>query len=81
MAFVTIASFSQPNYELGYCIKFLRVIILILTVLFNLYGFIAGLLLTAILLVTNKTVSGKSYLYPLIPFNGKAFIRKVLRFR
>ena len=81
MAFVTIASFSQPNYELGYCIKFLRVIILILTQLFNIWGFIAGIILTVILLVTNKTVSGKSYLYPLIPFNGKAFLRKVLRFR
>lgn len=81
MAFVTIASFSQPNYELGYCLKFMRVIILILTVLFNLWGFIAGILITLILLITNKTVSGKSYLYPLIPFNGKAFLHKVLRFR
>lgn len=81
MAFVTIASFSQPSYELGYCLKFLRVAILLLTSLFNLYGFIAGILLTIVLLVTNKTVSGKSYLYPLIPFNGKAFIHKVLRFK
>lgn len=81
MAFVTIASFSQPNYELGYCIKFLRVMILILTMLLNIWGFIAGIILTLVLLITNKTVSGKSYLYPLIPFNGKAFLRKVLRFR
>lgn len=81
MAFVTIASFSQPSYELGYCLKFLRVAILLLTSLFNLYGFIAGIILTIVLLVTNKTVSGKSYLYPLIPFNGKAFIHKVLRFK
>ena len=81
MAFVTIASFSQPNYELGYCLKFMRVMILVLTLIFNVYGFFAGLILTAVLLVTNRTVSGKSYLYPLIPFNGKAFIRKVLRFR
>ncbi|MBQ4569603.1 MAG: spore germination protein [Ruminococcus sp.] len=81
MAFVTLAGFSQPNYELGYCIKFIRIMLLILTVIFNVWGFIAGLVLTAVLLLTNKTVSGKSYLYPLIPFNGKAFIRKVLRLR
>ena len=81
MAFVTIASFSQPSYELGYCIKFMRVLLLILTSLFNLWGFIAGLIIIAVLLLTNKTVSGKSYLYPLIPFNGKAFINKVLRLR
>ena len=81
MAFVTLAGFSQPNYELGYCIKFIRIMLLILTVIFNIWGFIAGLVLTAVLLLTNKTVSGKSYLYPLIPFNGKAFISKVLRLR
>lgn len=81
MAFATIASFSQPNYELGYCLKFLRVLLLILTVLFNVYGFIGGIILTIVLLATNKTVSGKSYLYPLVPFNGKAFLHKVLRFR
>ncbi len=81
MAFVTIAGFSQPNYELGYCIKFIRIGLLVFTVLFNLWGFIAGIIITIILLLTNKTVSGKSYLYPLIPFNGKAFVRKVLRLR
>lgn len=81
MAFVTLAGFSQPNYELGYCIKFIRMMLLILTVLFNVWGFIGGLVITAVLLLTNKTVSGKSYLYPLIPFNGKAFISKVLRLR
>lgn len=81
MAFVTLAGFSQPNYELGYCLKFIRIMLLILIVLFNIWGFIAGLIITAVLLLTNKTVSGKSYLYPLIPFNGKAFIRKVLRLK
>ncbi|MBQ8000806.1 MAG: spore germination protein [Ruminococcus sp.] len=81
MAFATLASFTQPNYELGYCVKFIRIMLLILTSLFNLWGFIAGVVITAVLLLTNKTVSGKSYLYPLIPFNGKAFINKVLRLR
>ncbi len=79
MAFVTIASFSQPSYELGYCIKFMRIALLILTAIFNLWGFIAGLLLILILLLTNRTVSGKSYLYPLVPFNGKALLNKLLR--
>lgn len=81
MAFVTIAGFSQPNYELTYCAKFIRMFLLTLTVLFNLWGFIAGFIITLILLVSNRTISGKSYLYPLIPFNGKAFLQKVLRLR
>ena len=34
-----------------------------------------------VLLITNKTVSGKSYLYPLIPFNAKKLWRKIIRKR
>lgn len=72
MAFVAIANYTQPSYELGYSLKFLRIMLLILTQLFSIWGFIAGFVLIIVLLITNKTVSGKSYLYPLIPFNGKS---------
>ena len=34
-----------------------------------------------LLLATNRTVSGKSYLYPLIPFNGAALKRLLVRCR
>lgn len=81
MAFVAITNYSQPSFELGYAIKFMRIIILALTALFNFWGFIGGMALTIFLIATNKTVSGKSYLYPLIPFNFKAFKRTVLRMR
>lgn len=80
MAFVSIANFSQRNYELGYAFKFLRILLLILTALFNLWGFLAGVVLIITLIATNKTVNGKrSYLYPLIPFSWKGF--KALFFR
>ena len=81
MAFVSIANYSQPSYELGYALKFLRVLLLVLTLLFNLWGFLAGLVLIFILMILNKTISGKSYLYPLIPFNGKKLKRKLIRTR
>ncbi|HHZ06512.1 MAG TPA: spore germination protein [Clostridiales bacterium] len=81
MAFVAIANYSQPSYELGYSLKFLRIMLLILTWLFNVWGFIIGVILILVLLVTNKTVSGKSYLYPLIPFNGKKLFNKIFRRR
>ena len=74
MAFVAIANFTQRSYELGYAFKFMRIILLVLTAIFNLWGFIGGTVLTVILIVSNETVNGKrSYLYPLIPFNYKAF--------
>ena len=59
----------------------MRILLLILTALFNLWGFVAGLVLIFILLALNKTFSGKSYLYPLIPFHGKELVRKLFRTR
>ncbi len=74
MAFVAIANFTQRSYELGYAIKFMRIILLVFTAIFGLWGFIGGTVLILVLLLTNKTVNGKrSYLYPLIPFDLKAF--------
>ena len=81
MAFVAIANFSQPSYELGYAFKFLRLLILLLTALFGVYGFAGGFLIFIMLLVTNKTVGDKSYLYPLIPFDGKALGSLIIRRR
>lgn len=81
MAFVAIANYSQPSYELGYALKFMRIFLLITTALFNVWGFVGGLVAVFVLVLTNKTVSGKSYLYPLIPFNGKELLKKVLRLR
>ena len=62
MAFVAIANYTQPNFELGYAVKFMRMILLILTAAFDWPGFIAGCLLLIILLCTNKTLSGRNYL-------------------
>lgn len=81
MAFVAVANFSQPSYELGYTFKFLRLALLLLTALFGVYGFIGGFALFIVLLCTNKTVGGKSYLYPLIPFNAKALFAVTVRTR
>ena len=82
MAFVAIANFTQRSYELGYAFKFMRILLLILTALFGLWGFVGGSVLVIVLIATNETVNGKrSYLYPLIPFNYKAFKSLVLRVR
>jgi stage V sporulation protein AF len=73
MAFVAIANFTQRSYELGYAIKFLRILLLVATALFDVWGFVVGVGIILVLLATNRGISGKrSYLYPLIPFDGKA---------
>ncbi len=80
MAFVSLANFAQPSNELGYAFKFLRVLLLILTAFFNIIGFFVGIVLSLVLIASNKTVNGKrSYLYPLIPFNAKALKRLFFR--
>ena len=62
MAFVAVANYTQPNFELGYALKFMRLLLLILTALFNLTGFIAGCILVLCFLIFNKTLSGRNYM-------------------
>ena len=81
MAFVAIASYTQPNYEMGYALKFMRIINLILTALFNVWGFVAGIVILFAALFGNKTVSKQSYLYPLIPFEWKKLKHLIFRVR
>ena len=81
MAFVAIANYTQANYELGYALKFLRIITLLLTQWFNLWGYIGGILLSLLAIGCNRTVSHRSYLYPLIPFSWKTLKNKLFRTR
>ena len=62
MTFVAVANYTQPNFELGYALKFMRLLLLILTALFNLTGFIAGCILVLCFLIFNKTLSGRNYM-------------------
>lgn len=80
MAFAAIANFTQRSYELGYAIKFLRILLLILTGFFRIWGFVAGCLLIIILVATNSTLNGKrNYLYPLIPLDLRALRTLIFR--
>lgn len=81
MAFVAIANYTHPSYELGYAIKFFRLINLVLTALFQFWGYIAGVILFFVAIVTNKMVSGQSYLYPLIPFSWQKLSHALFRHR
>jgi stage V sporulation protein AF len=79
MAFVAIANYSQASLELGYALKFLRIFMLILTGIWGIYGLIAGTIITLLCLIFNKTIAGKSYLYPLFPFNPRQLVRRLYR--
>lgn len=79
MAFVAVANYTQVSLELGYALKFMRIILICLTAAFGLWGLIGGVLFVLVLIVTNKTISGKSYIYPIIPFNARQFLRRFFR--
>lgn len=79
MAVVAIANFTHENYELAYSIKFLRLILLVLTELFNLTGFILGIIISVLAIVLNRTIARTSYIYPLYPFDFKKFMLRFLR--
>ncbi|MBR3801840.1 MAG: spore germination protein [Clostridia bacterium] len=81
MAFVGITNFTQPSYELGYAFKLCRMMMIVLIALFNLWGFIAGLLITTALIAFNSTVTGRCYLYPLIPFDWQKLSGLLIRKR
>ncbi|MEG1501498.1 MAG: spore germination protein, partial [Clostridiales bacterium] len=83
MAFVAIASYAQPSFEMGYALKFSRIFLLFCCQFFNLGGIIGGTFLLFLLLLCTKTMTGYNYLYPLIPFDGyklyKIFFRSHLK--
>lgn len=79
MAFVAVANYTQSNMELGYAIKFHRMILLLLTGFFDFPGFVIGTLFFLFMLASNATFVGKGYLYPLLPFNGKQFLKRFFR--
>lgn len=79
-AFTAIAGFSLPSFEMGYAMKLERLLLLILSGIFGLWGFIGGLAFIIICMLSVKTLSGRNYLYPIVPFNLKGFAEFFLRF-
>ena len=79
MAFVAIANYTQSSFELGYALKFMRILLLCLTAFFDIWGYGIGIIITITAIVTNKTIGGKSYIDPLIPFHPRQFMKRILR--
>ena len=79
MAVVALAAFTQPSIELSYAMKFARILMLVGIELCGIPGAVGGAVISFIVMATTKTLSGGSYLYPLIPFNGEALKRLIFR--
>ena len=79
MAFVAVANYTQSNMELGYALKFFRMLLLVLTAWFDIYGFIIGSVILVVSLLVNPVLGGRGYLYPLLPFDGKQLLKQSFR--
>lgn len=79
MSFVAMANYSQPGYELGYAIKYMRILSVILTALFGVWGFAGGMAVTLTLILTTKSPGTKGYFWPVIPFSAKGLAKLLFR--
>lgn len=72
MAVASLGMFATPSIEFSMAIRLFRLILLISTGLFKVYGFFAALIFICIVFITTKSLGGIRYTWPLIPFDGRA---------
>lgn len=74
----SIGGFATPNYELSLTNKYIKVMMILSVMFLNIFGFVIFNICLWIYLARLKPF-GMSYLYPLIPFDFKAFIQFLIR--
>ena len=77
-AISSIGGFATPSYELSLANKMVKLSLILLVGLFGASGFLIGFTLLIVLLGAIKTY-GMPYLYPLIPFDYKEFLKVIFR--
>lgn len=78
LALAAIGTFSTPSYELSLANRLIRLFLLIVTSLFHTLGLVVGFTLVVLFLARMKSF-GVPYLWPFIPFDGKAFKHVLIR--
>lgn len=81
VAITAIGNFTQVSYELGYALKFMRLLMLIFVAFLGFWGLLISNVIMILMIATNKGVGGRGYLYPLFPFNWDALKRQLYRTR
>ena len=78
-AITLLASLSISGKEFSDALRLYRILLVFLTGIFGLPGFLSGLALVLLSAVTTPTFGGFSYFWPLFPFNRKALGRLLFR--
>src|SRR5690625_3978650 len=78
VAISTIGSYVTPSYELSVANKFIELWFIIAILTFGMSGFMIAFTTSILFLIHLKTIK-TPYFWPLIPFNGTAFVRFIMR--
>ena len=78
-AITLLSSLALSSMEFADGLRVYRIFLILLTAIFGLRGFAAGLFLILLSVATTPTFGNMSYFWPLIPFNKDAL--KTLLFR
>ena len=78
VAIGNVCGFATPNYELSLTNKYVKIFMILLTGLFGIIGFFIYQIILYGYLISLRPF-GFSYLYPLIPFDGKALLNFIIR--
>ena len=71
-AVTMLANLSLSSIEFADALRIYRILLVVTTGLWGLPGFIIGLTLVSLSMITTPTFAGFSYFWPLFPFNGPA---------
>ncbi|AZB43403.1 spore germination protein [Bacillus sp. FJAT-42376] len=78
VSIAAIGSFTTPSYELSVANKIIRLLLLAVTAVFHVKGFIIGVTAFILYLASTRTLN-TPYLWPFLPFNAAAFKQIVIR--
>lgn len=80
IAITGIGTFATPSLEFAMAIRIFNLFLLILTGIFNIMGFVVGLIIIIIIVYTTQPFKHcNKYTWPLIPFEGKALLNILFR--
>lgn len=78
LAVVVMGTYATPSYELSLANRLVRMALLLVTALFGVKGFVIGITIFVLYLTHLKTFY-IGYLWPFIPFDGKALYQVIIR--
>ncbi len=74
----SIGGFATPSYELSLANKIIKLLLILVVGLFGSIGFLIGFTILVLMLGAIK-IYGMPYLYPLLPFDCKEFLKVLFR--